>query len=76
MCTLDNVKPEGTLLKASGGQVLSLVWTWGYNNGLNAPLLGGSQVSNARPGAPFGYLRHCELGLRVGPHNGRRPGFG
>jgi hypothetical protein len=29
----------------------------GYNKGLNEPLLGGSQVSKARPGAPFGYFR-------------------
>jgi hypothetical protein len=29
------------------------VWTWGYNKGLDGPLLGGSQVSKARPGAPF-----------------------
>jgi hypothetical protein len=33
----------------------SLVWTYGYNRGLDGPLLGGSQVSKARPGAPFAY---------------------
>jgi hypothetical protein len=36
--------------------------TWGYNRGLNWPLLGGSQVSNARPGAPFA----CSLGIGLG----------
>jgi hypothetical protein len=30
--------------------------TWGYNKGLDWLLLGGSQVSKARPGAPFGFL--------------------
>jgi hypothetical protein len=29
----------------------------GYNKGLDWPLLGGSQVSKARPGAPFDFYR-------------------
>jgi hypothetical protein len=32
------------------------IWTWSYNRGPDGPFLGGSQVSNARPGAPFFYL--------------------
>jgi hypothetical protein len=34
------------------GRPKPFVSTWGYNRGLDGPLLGGSQVSKARPGPP------------------------
>jgi hypothetical protein len=49
------------MLTAGEDPVRRWVRTWGYNKGLDRPLLGGSQVSKARPGAPFACFRRREV---------------